>query len=425
MFIKGNTMKIRTALDLRFLKSSSIIAVGIGLARLTGFGFSLVLARLLSPDDYGFIQYNITMAGIVALLTMPFGQHVMARFIGGSKDDESNLNQFLEASWMILIGLLAVTLVVSIPVLALMGKLNIGVIAVFLGMTFHYAYYGLARGFMADYRLLIAYLGSNVVQLIAIILLYFVFQERTAMPALVVYGASYLVPIVILQLIQPFPLRFRLFMPDRTFVKRILRFSAPIWVSHIGYVFYAGVDVLLIAQFLDNRSVGVYTLTKTLTMLLSFVPLGITTVLLPKVAASRDQSHMSLLRTTVGITLGVNAIILLVMVLTYNWFIGTVFSQEYIVPLAVLLMLAFTEICFGIHAIASAILLGKDKPHWESISRIVVVILSITLGIVLIPRFGLTGAALTLLIGGISANLTYVVLWLMKREYTHAVVEVH
>lgn len=418
-------MKIRTALDLRFIKSSSIIAVGIGLARLTGFGFSLVLARLLTPDDYGFIQYNITMASIVALLTMPFGQHVLARFIGGSKDDEASLNQFLEAAWMILIGLVAVTLIVGIPVLAIMGKLNIGLIVVFLGMTFHYVYYGMARGFMADYRLLIAYLGSNVVQLIAIILLYFVFQERTAMPALIVYGASYLVPIVILQLVQPFQFRFRLFVPDRELVKKILRFSAPIWVSHIGYVFYAGIDVLLIAQFLDNAAVGVYTLTKTLTMLLSFVPLGITTVLLPKVAASRDASHMSLLRTTVGITIALNSIILLVMVLTYRWFIGTVFSEQYVVPLEILLMLAFTEICFGIHAIASAILLGKDKPHWESISRIVVVILSVVLGILLIPRLGLAGAALTLLIGGISANLTYVVLWLMKREYTHAVVEVH
>lgn len=418
-------MKIRTALDLRFIKSSSIIAVGIGLARLTGFGFSLVLARLLTPDDYGFIQYNITMASIVALLTMPFGQHVLARFIGGSKDDEASLNQFLEAAWMILIGLVAVTLIVGIPVLAIMGKLNIGLIVVFLGMTFHYVYYGMARGFMADYRLLIAYLGSNVVQLIAIILLYFVFQERTAMPALIVYGASYLVPIVILQLVQPFQFRFRLFVPDRELVKKILRFSAPIWVSHIGYVFYAGIDVLLIAQFLDNAAVGVYTLTKTLTMLLSFVPLGITTVLLPKVAASRDASHMSLLRTTVGITIALNSIILLVMVLTYRWFIGTVFSEQYVVPLEILLMLAFTEICFGIHAIASAILLGKDKPHWESISRIVVVILSVVLGILLIPRLGLAGAALTLLIGGVSANLTYVVLWLMKREYTHAVVEVH
>ncbi len=407
------------------IKSSTIISVGIALARVLGFGFSLVLARLLSPDDFGFVQYSLTVAGIVALLTMPFGQHVLARYVGGAKDKSAELDEFLSTAWMILIGLVGVTLVIAIPMLLLAGRLSVGVIVVFLGFTLHYSYYGLARGFMASWRLMAAYLGSNLVQMIAIVVVYVFMGEHSPMPALIIYGASYLLPIVILQLSNPFPIRFRLFMPDRAYVSRIIKFATPIWVSHAAYIFYAGIDILLIEQFLGTGAVGIYALTKTLTMFLSFIPAGVTTVLMPKVAAGKHDTHGDVMRNSILLSLGANAILLLLLLIVYRPFITLVFGEAYVVPLAVLLMLALSEISYGVHGIVTAVLVGTDQPYWETVSRVVVVIVSVLFGIIFIPALGLTGAALTVFAGAIAANLTYVIasFWL-KRDITHAIVEV-
>ena len=406
-----------------FIRSSGMISIGVALARLLGFGFSMVLARVLIPEDYGFIQYSLTLANFVALLTIPFGQHVLARFIGGVKDQPEDLQAFLSTAWIMLLGLVGVTLLVAVPVLALIGRLNLGVIVVFLGFTLHFGYYGLARGFLAPGRLTIAYLGSNVVQLIAIVLVYVVLRETSPMPALIIYGASYLLPIALLQWRHPFPMRFRLALPDRASVRRVLKYAAPIWASHVAYILYAGVDVLLIQHFLGDAAVGVYALTKTLTMLLSFVPTGISTVLLPRIAAEQRGGHLPLVRNTILASLGVNALVLVVMVIGYQPFIRLVFDEVYVVPLIVLLLLALSEIAFGVHGIVTAVLLGSDQPQWETVSRVVVVIVSVLAGVILIPRWGLTGAALMMALGGVAANLTYLSLWLLK-DTRHAVVHV-
>lgn len=407
------------------IKSTTIISVGVALARLLGFGFSLVLARLLSPEDYGFTQYSLTLAGIVALLTTPFGQHVLARFIGGVKDKPADLDAFLSTAWIMLLGLVAVTLLVAVPLLLAANRLSIGVIIVFLGFTLHYAYYGLARGFLASWRLMAAYLGSNLVQMIAIIVVYVVMGERSPMPALIIYGASYLLPILILQIAHPLPLRFRLFVPKRAAMRGILKFSAPVWLSHAAYIFYAGIDILLIEHFLGTGAVGTYALTKTLTMLLSFVPTGVSTVLMPRIAASSGGSHGVVMRQTILLSLGANALVLIVLLIAYRPFIMLVFGESYLVPFTALLLLALTEIGYGIHGIVTAVLVGSDQPHWETISRAVVVVVSLIVGVIAVPTLGLTGAALTLFAGAVAANLTYLLasFWL-KKDTPHAVIEV-
>lgn len=405
-------------------KSSTVVSVGIALARLLGFGFSLVLARVLSPDDYGFVQYSLTLAGIVSLLTMPFGQHVLARFIGTVKEKPVELSEFLSTAWIIQIGLVVVTLLVAVPVLAISGRLNIGVIVVFLGFTLHYSYYGLSRGFMASWRLMAAYLGSNVVQMIIIVIVYVVLGERNPMPGLIIYGASYLLPITLLQLTQPLPVKFRLFIPKRAQVESILKFTAPVWLSHAAYTFYVGIDILLIEQFLGTGAVGMYALTKTLTMLLSFVPAGLTTVLLPKVASTKSGSHMTLLRNTIGITLATNALVLVFLLIAYRPFINFVFGSDYVVPLSVLIMLSFSEIAFGIGGIITAVVVGAGMPHLETISRGIVVVVTLIIGVIVVPRMGLDGAALTSLVGAIAGVVAYALAWLwMKKDVPNAVVE--
>jgi len=181
----------------------------------------------------------------------------------------------------------------------------------------------------------------------------------------------------------------------------------------------------LIEQFLGTGAVGIYALTKTLTMFLSFIPAGVTTVLMPKVAAGKHDTHGDVMRNSILLSLGANAILLLLLLIVYRPFITLVFGEAYVVPLAVLLMLALSEISYGVHGIVTAVLVGTDQPYWETVSRVVVVIVSVLFGIIFIPALGLTGAALTVFAGAIAANLTYVIasFWL-KRDITHAIVEV-
>jgi O-antigen/teichoic acid export membrane protein len=404
-------------LDLRFLTSTTVLTVGIALARLFGFGFSLILARRLTPEDYGFVQYSITLAGIVSVGTMPFMQHVLARFIGRYKaEGEAVLAEYMNAIWWIVTGITALSIVLAVPILALSGRLHLGVMIIFLGVTLFYSYYGLARGYMASYRLMIVYLGSNVVQIIAIFIVYYLLENQSVGPSLMIYGVSYLLPIVLLQIFSPLPLHWKLKLPPFSKVMELLRFSAPVWTSHIAYTLYAGIDVLLLERYAGNAAVGAYALSKTLSMLLSFVPIGINTVLLPKAAGIPREQHGRLLRQMMLIFAVANLPFLVLYLLGYQLFVQFIFGRAYVVGYDVILMLALAEILYGLHGMITAIVVGGNRPHLETISRLLTVVVVVITGSIVIPAHGISGAAFTVLISGIIAVGTYALTLLLERN---------
>jgi O-antigen/teichoic acid export membrane protein len=287
--------------------------------------------------------------------------------------------------------------------------MSLGIMTVFIGITAFYTYYGLARGFIAPYRLLAAYLGSNLVQLVAIVIIYTLLENRSTQPALLVYGLSYFLPLALLQIVAPLPLGFRFALPQKSVIVRIVRFSIPIWVSHAAYIFYAAIDVLLLQHFLNTAAVGVYVLTRTLTALFGFAPMAIATILMPRITTASRQERLHLLKNAVLLALIANALILLVYLMMYRWFIGYFFGTEYIIPIEAVIMLAVAEITFGVHIIITAALVGSDRAHLETISRVIVVITAATVGMVAVPAFGITGAALTTLISAFVSIVTYAI----------------
>jgi O-antigen/teichoic acid export membrane protein len=393
-----------------------LLTIGITVARVIGFGFSFILARQLSPDNFGFIQYCIVLAGVTSIGTQPFVQHVLARFVAKNLQDQERLAQTLHAIWFVVLGITGISILIAVPLLIASNNFHIGVLVIFLGMSLFYSYYGLARGFMASKRLLAAYLGSNLIQIIAIIIVYQFGNVQSPTPALLIYGLSYLLPLIILQVWQPLPLHFQFKLPQKAIVIELVRFTRPLWISHAAYLVSAGIDVLLLEHFADTTSVGLYTLTKTLTMFFGFVPMGLITVVLPKVASLPEHEHGKVVKRALLFALLANSVVLLVFLLSYRWFVGNFVGENYIVPIEVVLMLVFGEILLGLHSIISAALVGGNNPQLETVSRILIAITAFTLGLLLIPRLGMLGAGIMMLSCGIVAIVTYTVAGLVRRK---------
>jgi O-antigen/teichoic acid export membrane protein len=393
-----------------------LLAAGVAVARVLGLAFSLVLARALTPQDYGFIQYSITLAGVIAIGTQPFAQHVLARFISANRQSEAQLADTLNAIWVILSILSVGTLLVAVPLLAAFNQVNLGALVIFAGTTIFYTYYGLARGFLDNARLLAAYLGSNLVQLIAIVLVVNVLGSRATLPALLIYGLSYLLPLVLLQVFFPFPVGFRLSLPRRETITTLLRFSTPVWISHACYILYTGIDVLLLEHFRGDHAVGIYSLSKTLTAVFTFVPIGITTILMPRIAAVPKDAHMRLLKYAIMWNLAANGALLIVYAVVYNWVVVRMFGREYVVGPEVFVVVALANITFSFHSIISSVMVGSNRPKLETISLIIALAGSALIGWIFIPIYGLPAAALTTLSGAVIALMAYGVIVIVLRR---------
>ncbi len=366
-----------------------------------------MLAGVFNPTDYGYVQYYIALSGVVAIITQPFVQHTLARFIGKHRNDEEELRRIVTNTWVILAVLSALTMLVMVPVLSATHKFNIGVIVIFLCSSLFYAYWGLSRGFQASGKLIASYLGSNIVQILAVLLVFKVFNIDSTLVALLIYGLSYLIPLVILQIWFPFPSEFGLQYIEEKTSKALLSFSVPIWLSHGGYVLFSTLDVLLLEYFAGTGVLGVYALTKTLSMVFTFVPQGVSTLLMPRVASGSGGGHVKLIRNAVLAPLVVDLLALVAFLLLVPWFIQKAFGQEYLSTMGVTLALALAMIVQGIHSVVTAVLVGAGKAQYETISRFVSVIAGAVTGVLLIPSLSALGAALSLLVGSLAGLATY------------------
>lgn len=396
--------------DWHFIRSSSVISIGLAVARVIGFAFTFLLASAFTVEDYGYVQYMITLGTIATIVIMPYAQHVLPYFISRYKTDTLQLQTATSSGGFVLFLLYVGTMLVTVPLLALTGRLNIGVIMIASGLTLFATYSGLARGFMASGRMLIMYLSSNLIQMAAVILAIHFLGQEAIMPALVIYGLSYIPPVLILLSVRPFPISLRLGSIQWQAIREQLRFAAPNLASHALFTLFFAMDILLLERFHDEATVGIYGLTKTIVLVFSFFPQGITMFLMPKVAEVSSNNNRQILIVSLAINLIISLIMLLGYRIVYEWFVVTFIGAEYFVGMEFAILMAVSAVVFGIHAILTSFLVGRNLPELETISRVVITLVTIVGGLVLIPSMDVMGAAWSAVISAFAGVLTYPIL---------------
>lgn len=414
------------SIDWKLIKGSTLLSLGTVVSRVLGMAFSLVLANAFVPEEYGAIRYVITLSMLFSVATQPFGQHVLARFIGKHKHDEDELQRTLSNAWFLLLVLLLVTLVITVVALLLIEQqVNVGVLAIVLGVSVYYAYWGLCRGFGAEVRLAGVSVGSNVVQLAVVAVAVYVLDIRSAVLAMVVFGLSYFVPIILLQLFWPLSPRFNLSFVRWENIREILRFSGSIWGSHVGYVFYNSIVVLLLERFSGTAAIGIYALANTLARSFLFIPDAISTLLMPRIAAAARHSHAAMTRKLLVLSLAVNGVLLIAYLGLVKWFVTRFFGADYFAGgITVYAIMAAAMIVLGVHGVVTAVLVGQDKAGIETVSRILALIATATTGWLLIPKYEATGAAIAMTAGSLTA-LTYYVIILLSPSKKQSALPTH
>jgi O-antigen/teichoic acid export membrane protein len=380
------------------------------LARLLGFAFALVVAGNFSPSDYGAIQYAITLAMVIAIGTQPLGQHVLARFIGKLKDDPHELRRYVASVWVLLAAVFGLTLLIALPTLAITGKLNAGIPVILMGVTLFYAYWGLARGFLAPHKLTAAYLGSNAVQLLLVLILLRSLGLHSTLLVLLIYGLSYIVPLGLLQWRWPLPAALQFSLADRGVVRELARFSRPIWLSHACFMLFSAIDVLLLERLAGTASVGVYSVAKTLGAVLLFVPVGVSTLLVPKAANLPRREQRQLLKRTLAWSLLISGGVLALYLLLARPLVRAMFGPDYVAASGTYLALGLAMVLLGADNIVTAIVVGAGNPGFETASRVVALLAAAVVGWLCIPAFGTTGAALAMLAGSATGMVVFGVL---------------
>jgi O-antigen/teichoic acid export membrane protein len=153
----------------------------------------------------------------------------------------------------------------------------------------------------------------------------------------------------------------------------------------------------MIGYFLESSDVGVYSVAVRIAGMAVFLLSAANTIFGPTISELTEKDQFKTLeRLLKSISKIIFAFSLnfLLFVIIYNQEILTVFGEEYIVGDLVLIILTFGQFINASVGPTGTILIMSGKQKFEVFNSVAICILNIILNIILIPRLGISGAAI-------------------------------
>jgi len=407
--------RLKRLLDWHFVKDSVIVGAGSTFARMLGMVFSTLLAHFLTPNDFGFYRYAITLVGI-ATIPATASPASLARFLAANSKDAQARDRYFSNGLLGLAILLISSLLFTTPILWLMHALDFGTISCIIGLTVFYGYLAAVRGLGSAWKMGLTYALSNVALIIALFVVLGLFRLHTATAAVAIFGLTDFAPILVLELIRPMVLRFRPGLISKSVLLELARFATPIVIATGAYTIWFGIDVLLIQIFLPHEA-GDYAVAKTVSGAFLFVPAAITMVLMPRVAVLEADKRK-------WYSMGAGAVAFLISLIGVGivgvWghqLIALLFGQRYSHAYPSLLVQSIGMSFFSIYAILEGLAIGCGRPRL-AVQALGVALASTSITCFwLIFWFGALGASLSFALGAaLGTAVMLLSTWLFLRS---------
>jgi O-antigen/teichoic acid export membrane protein len=412
-------------------RGSGMLAAGGLFEFATRFAIAFLLARGLGAGDYGLYVLAISAATLFSGVSLLGLDDAMVRYVAilSGRRDDPGVRGTIE------IGLGAATVMgVVVGALLYLGAepiatglfdepqltqlLRLVAIAVpFLSVSNVLA--GTARGF---HRMGVAAFGENVVQSVvrlALLAVVVLVAELDATTAVVVFGISDVAATVtmITLLNRLFPLDPR-GQPVRRDVKEVFRFALPLWLSGMLRQFRRNIEALLLGATGSVANVGVFAVVNKVNLVGHVWLLSILVAVKPTMAQLHDRGDRTELarvyKATTRWSLCLALPCVIVMVL-YREPILAAFGTSFTAGSTALVILAMAELVNAGTGTCGPMIDMTGHTRLKVANSVLWTALLIGSGIVLIPRWGVVGAATASLIAIATVNVLAVVeVWVLE-----------
>ncbi len=213
---------------------------------------------------------------------------------------------------------------------------------------------------------------------------------------------------MVYQLKKKHRLRFNIRGFSWEYFRKSVNYGLKAHISNFASFLNYRIVVFLIGFFMVDSAVGIYVTAMNIGERLTIFAASISNVLYPKIAAietDEERNHLTSLvsRNIMAITL----VIALIGTIVAKDLIVTLFGHQYENSASLLQITLPGVALLSVEKILSNDIAGRGKPELNMYLSIFNVLFNLVLNVVLIPRYGVTGAAF-------SATITYFVSFLVK-----------
>lgn len=258
-------------------------------------------------------------------------------------------------------------------------------------------------------------LSSQGTLALALTILYFA-GVLTVTLAIALYALSYVVGLVMI-FSSSFPrvtdiLHARLQWREYS---QLIRFSATIHVGNLAQFFNYRLDAFIVSYFLGTAAVGLYGYSKTFGETIWLLSASMAAVLLPTLAGQHEKSKEIAVKAVVA-TFGVSALAGIAAFLVGPTIIVLLLGPSFLGSVEPFLILLPGIVIFSLTNVLATYITASGKPGINAVIAFISFLLTVIFDILLIPRYGISGAALASGISYTASSLmTVAVFWRVSR----------
>ncbi|MEM2125330.1 MAG: flippase [Candidatus Methanosuratincola sp.] len=381
---------------------------------------SVLLARLLGANQYGMYTLALSASNIAVGIAVFGLDSALIRYVAilANRRDEKGLWGALQVGigTAMLLSVLTGTFLFAFatiiaertfqePQLAPLLQL-VSVIVPFLTLSEILA--GANRGFKRmDYAVIAQFVAQPVIRLVLIGIL--AFSGFNTVHAILTFGLADLSASLLLlyYLNKEFSLK-RSLLHARRDLREIFNFSIPFWLSDMMLWLKNNLQPLLIGTLNTITGVGVFSIVNNITRVSGEFASSINTSSKPIIAELHDRGDVKQLgriyQTANKWNVMVQLPIFLIMVL-FPGQILSIFGSSFAAGATTLVVLAFADLVSVGTGMGGTIIDMTGYTKLKLLNSTIRIALYFILDILLIPRFGLIGAAMAILLGELVVNL--------------------
>lgn len=384
------------------------------------FIMAILLTRLLGAEQYGLFNLTLTAITVTVGLSMLGLDTAMVRYIAqlASRKDEKGLRGTLQfglgtialLSVLLSVGLYALAKPIAIQIfhaaqlapLLRLASVIVPILAISDSLV------SATEGFKKmEYGTIAQDVVRPLLRLILIGALLVI--GMTAAGAVIIFGIAVAITtgMLVYYLNKEFSLR-GFFQPARYDIKGLLGFSVPVYLSGLLSTFRGNFQTMLLGSLNNVTNVGIFAVAGQVGMIGGLFQASVTTAAKPVLAELYDRNEREqmgrLYQTATKWMFSLNLPIFLVMVL-FPASLMSIFGKSFVSGAMALTLLAWAKLIDTGTGMCGAILDMSGYAKLKLVNSTVQLVLSLTLNFLLIPRWGIMGAATAALVNIATINI--------------------
>ncbi len=397
---------------MRYFKNTSWLFAEKLLRMAVGLFVGVWVARYLGPERFGLFSYAASFVGLFSVLaTLGLNGIVVRELV----KDENRRDELIGTAFLLkLMGAFGVLIVLAIAVNFTSNDTNTNTLVFIIASATVFQSFNVID-FYFQSKVMIKYVVfANVISLFISSLvkigLLLIEAPLIAFAWVILFDSFVLASGFIFFFLKNSTFKVKSLKFKKVIAISLLKDSWPLMLSGIVIAIYMKIDQIMIKEMMNAEAVGQYAAAVRISELWYFIPIGISSSLFPAIINAKKLSkklYHARLQKLYDLMVWMAITIALPMTLLSDWIVQLLYGGQYNQAGSVLAIHIWAGVFVFLGVAFSGYLTTENLTKKSFYRTLLGAVLNVVLNLILMPKYGIKGAAFATLLGQFTANYAY------------------